>query len=111
MLMNVAFTPNGRVPGSAAEDVRDGGGAGAVAGVRQAVEVLDGPQHVVVVDVLAVGTGDDARAGDQRRDLVAGGVVVLVPGHDQQAVVGLGPLGVGVHVVPQPGVGLGDRAV
>src|SRR5689334_7578071 len=67
-------------PTCSAPDVGDGGGVGGRAGVREAVCVLDGAQHVVVVDVLGVGAGLHAGAGDDGGDDVGGGVVVLVEG-------------------------------
>lgn len=44
-------------------------------------------------------------------DLVAAGVVVFIPGHDQQAVVGLRKLNVAINMLLQPCIALGDGAV
>ena len=46
-----------------------------------------------------------------RGDLVAAGVVVLIPGDDQQAVVGSRKLNVAVNVLLQPRIALSDGAV
>jgi hypothetical protein len=43
---------------------------------RQAQRDLDRAQQAVVVDRLPVGAGDDARAGDERWDVVGDAVVV-----------------------------------
>ncbi len=50
-------------------------------------------------------------AVEHGRDAVAAERVVLVEGDDEEAVVGLGPGGVGAQVVLQPGVAGGHRAV
>src|SRR5271163_4032775 len=68
----------------------DGGDRGRVRGVTslgQPVHLFQGGKHVVVADLLVVGSRLDVRAIYHRRDLVAIRVVVLVPGQDQQAVV------------------------
>src|SRR5262249_42000358 len=101
----------GRSGGAARPDVADGGGAGALAGIWQAVHVLKGAQHVEVVDVPAVLPRLDPLVIEDRGYLVVLAAVVLVPGDDQEAVVRLGPLGVGIDVVLQPGIALLDRTV
>src|SRR5581483_863841 len=60
---------------------------------------------------LPVPVGADAGSVDQGGDAVHRGVVVLVPGDDQQAVVRHGPLRVPGEVAAQPVVGLADGAV
>src|SRR5262249_15614997 len=70
-----------------------------------------GAQDRVVGDVFGVAAGLHVRAVEHRRDAVVGAVVVLVERHQQQAVVRLGPGGVRVEVVLQPGVPGGDAAV
>jgi hypothetical protein len=81
--------------------VGDRGGGLAVPGVGQPVGVFDGAQHAVVVDALVVEAGFDHRTGEDRGDVVVVGrvAVVLVPGDDQEAVVGLCPSQVVVEVV------------
>ena len=51
------------------------------------------------------------RPNKNRWDLVAAGVVVFIPRHDKQAVVGLGKLNIAVDVLLQPGIARRDRAV
>src|SRR5262249_24829097 len=46
-----------------------------------------------------------------RGDAIARCAAVFVPGDDQQAVVGLSPVGVGFDIARHPGIGLGDGAV
>src|ERR1700730_7617175 len=80
-------------------DICDRCRAGRAARVAEAVHVLDRAQHAVVVDRLAVASRRDPGPHEDRRDLiVAAIVVVLVPGQDEEAVVGLGPLVVAVEV-------------
>ena len=56
---------------------------GSALDLAQAVHLLERRQHVVVVDVLVVLALGDVLAVEDRRDLVVLGVVVLVPGDDQ----------------------------
>jgi hypothetical protein len=76
-------------------DVGDDGDAAGVGDAGEAVGVLDGAQHGVVGDVLGEVPGRRVLAVEDRGDLIAVGGVVLVEGEDEEAVVRLGPLGVG----------------
>jgi len=53
----------------------------------------------------------DHRSHKNGCDLVAAGVVVFIPGYDQQAVVGLRKLNVAINVLLQPCIALGNGAV
>jgi hypothetical protein len=65
-----------------------------------------------VVEVVGDLAGSDHGTGEHGRDVVGGGVVVvLVKGHDEQAVVGAGPVEVGGEVVLGPGVAGGHGTV
>src|SRR3954464_6131350 len=66
--------------------VRDGGGVGGTAEGLQAVHLLDGAQHAVVVNALVAHAGADHRTGEDGRDPVRVRAAVLVKGDDQQAV-------------------------
>src|SRR2546430_4728153 len=87
-----------------APDVADRADRAGAAGATQAIDAFQCTQHGVVRDVFGVCPGGHVRAVEQRRDAVAGAVVVLVERHEQQAVVGLRPGGVRAEVVLQPGV-------
>jgi len=71
--------------------VGDGFRASAAAQVCQPVHVLDGAQDVVVIDGFAVFSRFHHGADKDRRDVVDGCTLVLVPLHDQKAVVVLRP--------------------
>jgi hypothetical protein len=84
--------------------------------------VFECPQERVVVERRCIDRSPrDACTGCQRLhrvpalprlvDRVVRICVVLIPGHDEQAVVRLGPLGVGVHMGLQPRVARGDPGV
>lgn len=51
------------------------------------------------------------RADKYRGNLIAAGVVILVPGHDQQTVMCLRKLNVAVDVLLQPGISLCDGPI
>src|SRR5262245_51892601 len=72
-------------------DVGDRRRLRAAAGRRKPVEVLEGAQHVEVIDPLAELPGRDHRSDEDGGDAVAVEVVVLVEGEDEEAVVGLRP--------------------
>src|SRR5262249_40375734 len=103
-------TPAGS-PSAGRPHVRDGAARGRHPRVGQAVGVLDGPQHAVMVDLLGIGTRLHGRSGEDGGDLVAGRAVVLVEGDDEQAVVGTRPPDIAVQVVPDPGIPALHRAV
>src|SRR5437870_835952 len=69
---------------------------------RQAIRVLDRAEHGVVVDLFRVAAARHVRAVKDRGNVIAAAAVILVPRDDQQAVVRLGPLGVGVDVCLGP---------
>ena len=79
--------------------------------VRQAIQIFKRAQDVEVVDGLGELTLLHHRADEDGRNLVVAGVIVFVPRDDQKAVMSLGKLDVGAHVLLQPGVPLGDGAV
>lgn len=64
-----------------------------------------------MVDQLRILAGHDHLPNEDRGYAVALGAVVLVEGHDKKAVVGHGPLHIGVQVLLQPAIALLDRAV
>ena len=63
-----------------------------------------------MIDRQAVRTGRHHRPDEKGWNVIAGATIVLIPGHDQQAVVRPRPLDVAVEVNAQPGVALLDRA-
>src|SRR5262245_10034567 len=66
---------------------RDGLNICRISGMRGAVQVFDGSQQIVKVPAQVVFAGLDHGTVEDRWDVVEFGAVVLVPGHDQQAVV------------------------
>ncbi len=64
-----------------------------------------------MVDRLRILAGHDHLPHEDGRYAVALAAVILVEGHDEKAIVGHGPLHVGVQVLLQPPVALLDRAV
>jgi len=79
--------------------------------VSQSVQVFQGAQHVEVVDGLGELALLNHRPDEDRGNLITARIVVLVPGHDQKAVVSLGKLDVRIQVLLQPGIALRDGAV
>jgi hypothetical protein len=79
--------------------------------VGQPVEVFDGPQYIEMVDSLGelalLHHGTDEDGGN----LVVAGVVVFIPGDDQQAVVALRKLDIAAEMLLQPGITLRNGAV
>ena len=61
-----------------------------------------------MADALAIPAGPHHRSDKDGRDAIARGVVIFVPGQEQQAVVRLRPLHVAIEVTAQPAVGLTD---
>jgi hypothetical protein len=64
-----------------------------------------------VVDRLRILAGRDHRPHEDGGYAVALAAIVLVEGHDEETVVGHGPLRVSVQVLLQPAIALLDRAV
>ena len=64
-----------------------------------------------MVDRLGILAGHDHWPHEDGGDSVALPAIVLVEGHDEEAVVGHGPLHVSVQVLLQPAIALLDRAV
>src|SRR5664280_2774927 len=89
----------------------DGRGVGGCAGGRQAVELLDRAQHVVVGDALLVPAWPHHRSDEECRNSLALVPVVLVVREDQQAVVRRRPPDVPVELRLQPDIALRDRPV
>ena len=83
-------------------DLGEGSCIDARAGVGKAVEVFDRAQDVLVGDSLVVVTGLHHGADEERRNPVILFLIVLIPGHDQQTVVLLCPLDVGIQVFLEP---------
>src|SRR5262249_858960 len=78
-----------------------------LAGEGQPEERLDRAQHVIVVDGLAVLAGLYMRPEKEREDMVGlRGHIILVPCHDQQAMVSGSPLPIRLHVLSQPTIAL-----
>ena len=90
-------------------DLGDGGCIGACTGVGQAVEVLDRTQDVVMRDLLAVAAGLYHGSDEERRNPVVFVLTVLVPGHDQQTIVLLCPLNIGLQVFLEPTIAVLNR--
>lgn len=53
---------------------------------------------------LVIATGLDHGADEERWDSVVFILIILIPGHDQQTVVCLCPLDIGIQVFPEPPV-------
>jgi hypothetical protein len=64
-----------------------------------------------VIDRLRILAGHDHLPHEDSRYAVALAAIVLVEGHNEQAIVGHGPLHVPVQVLLQPAIALLDRAV
>ena len=64
-----------------------------------------------MVDQLRILAGHDHLPHEDGGYAVALAAIVLVEGHDQETVVGHGPLHVSVQVLLQPAIALLDRAV
>jgi hypothetical protein len=79
-------------------------GAGACAGMGKAVEVFNRTQDIVVDDALIIATGLDHGPDEERHNPVILILMVLIPRHDQQAVVLLRPLDVGIQMFLEPTV-------
>lgn len=79
--------------------------------MSQTVQVLERPQDIEVVDSLGELPLFHHGSNKDRRNLVAAGVVIFVPGHNQEAVVALRKLNIAVEVLLQPRVTLGDGAI
>jgi len=87
-------------------DIGDRCGVSALPRVGQAIHVLDRPQHVEVIDGFAILARLDHLAHQQGHNLVVAIAIVLIPGQDEEAVIRLGPLNIGIHVVLQPLIAL-----
>ena len=83
-------------------DLGDGCHVGVRADVGKAVEVFNRAQDVVVGDPLIVTTSLDHGPDEERRYPVILFLIVLIPGHDQQTVVLLCPLNVGIQMFLYP---------
>jgi hypothetical protein len=79
--------------------------------MTQAIEVLDRPQHVEVIDALAELPGFNHRPKEDSGNLIALCAVILIPGDNQQAVMSFCKLDIWVDVGLQPGIALLDGAV
>lgn len=79
--------------------------------MRQTVQILKRAQHVEVIDGLRELPLLHHWTNEDGRNLVVAGVVVFIPGHDQQAVVGVGKLNITINVLLQPGIALRDGSV
>src|SRR5690349_15683324 len=79
--------------------------------MSQAVKVFQRAQNVKVVDSLAELPLLDHRAHKDRGNLVVAGVVVFIPGYNEETVVGLRKLNIAVDVLLQPSVALGHSSV
>jgi hypothetical protein len=64
-----------------------------------------------VVDRLGILAGHDHLPHEDGGYAVALTPIVLVEGHDEEAIVGHGPLRVAVHMLLQPAIAFLDRAV
>ena len=83
-------------------DMDDGCCLGACTGVGKAVEVFNRAQDIVVGDPLVGPTGLHHGPDEERHDPVILFPIVLIPSHDQQTIVLLCPLDVGIQVFPEP---------
>jgi len=79
--------------------------------VRQSIKVFNGTQNIEVVNGFSKLSLLHHRSHKNGGNVVTVEIVVLIPGHDQQAVVGLGKLNVAINVLLQPGIALGNGAV
>ena len=77
-------------------DVGDRWGIRACTGVGKPIELLNRAQDIVVGDLLSVVTGLHHGPDEECRDPVILFLIVLIPRHDQEAVVLLRPLDVSV---------------
>ena len=79
--------------------------------MSQSIKVFKGAKHVEVADRLGELALFHHGADEDRWNLIVAGVVILVPGNDQKAIVSLRKLDVPVQVLFEPGITLRDRAV
>ena len=82
----------------------DGCRIGACAGVGKPIEILNRAQDIVVGNTLSVSTGLHHRSDKERCDPVILFPVIFVPRHDQEAIVLLRPLDIGIQVCLEPAV-------
>ena len=85
-------------------DVDDRRRTGACTRVGKPVEILNRAQNIVVGNTLSVSTGPHHRSDKERCDPVILFPVIFVPRHDQEAIVLLRPLNVGIQVCLEPAV-------
>src|SRR5206468_13027416 len=92
------------------KEIRNRCGRGTGARVRQAVHIFNGSQNAEVIEILVILAGFHYLPIENGGDLVVA-TAVFVEGHDEQTVMGLRPSPVGLDVVLEPSIALGNSAI
>ena len=91
--------------------VSDRGSCRTIVGVGQSICILQRAQDSVVRNGFAIPTDLDHGTNKNGGDLVILRAIILIPCHNQQAIVGLRPLDIGIDVQLEPAIGLLDGAI